>query len=141
MQLSAALSASSTTLVVGGIGLLSAYQSGQTGRWGAVLACALLAAAPFFLISLFKSLQAAQPREFNVVGNTLREWENDDDLYGSDLAASLVGQARVYQNQVDENIAILSRNAQRVTLALRTLLFSPLAALIGGVAASACIRI
>jgi hypothetical protein len=73
---------------------------------------ALLAAAIFFMLALMRSLSAAAPRSFNVNGSYLDMWSSDEDLYGP-ISKSLIGQARVYQDQIQENNAVLQSRAAK----------------------------
>jgi HPt (histidine-containing phosphotransfer) domain-containing protein len=86
------------------------------------------------MAALANSLKAAAPRGFYVGGNYLSLWSSDEDLYGP-LARALIEQARVYEEQINENTANLERRASSIKLALKLMWLAPIAAIAAGAAA------
>jgi hypothetical protein len=136
MQLSGILGTLSTALVAAGIGALLGNNLNLIDRNRWALAASLIAPAICFMAALAYSLNAAAPRGFYVAGNYFSLWSSDEDLYGP-LARALIEQARVYEEQIDENTANLERRASRIKLALRFMWLAPIAAMVVGAAAYA----
>jgi hypothetical protein len=132
MQLSGVLSASSTASAIASIGFL--LQDKPIDRNHFVVGISLLIAAISFMLALNFSLRAAAPRNFNISGNYFKEWSSDRDLYGP-LSNALIGQASIYQEQIDENKATLNNRASKISSALKLIGFAPLLALVAGVVA------
>jgi hypothetical protein len=84
------------------------------------------------LLALFFALRAAKPRPFNIAGNFLSQW-TETELHGG-LSVALMSQAEVYDGQILENIAVLTKNASRVSVALRLMAAAPTAAILTGTA-------
>jgi hypothetical protein len=136
MQLSGILGALATALVVAGIGALLGNNLSLIDRNRWALAASLMAPATFFMAALAYSLNAAAPRGFYVAGNYFSSWSSDEDLYGP-LATALIEQARVYEEQINENTDNLERRASSIKVALRFMWLAPIAAIVAGGAAYA----
>jgi hypothetical protein len=132
MQFSGILSASSTALVIASIGFLTQGKSIERNQ--IVIVASLVAVAILFAVALTYSIRAAAPRNFNVNGNYWNEWSSDNDLYGP-LSEALIGQARIYQEQINENKETLYERSRRINTALTLIGFAPLLALVAGVIA------
>ena len=68
---------------------------------------------------------------FYIGGNYFSLWSSDEDLFGP-LSNALIEQARVYEEQINENNEDLERRATKIRLALRFIWLAPITALIAG---------
>lgn len=125
MQLSSVIAATSTGLLVFGLGSSSEKIAGD------VFATASFTASGLFFLALLFSLLAASPRAMGVSGTIINNWSMDE-LTG-DLTEPLVSQAKIYAKHANENMEILKQNANRIRIALIILGATPL---ISAIAAS-----
>jgi len=127
-QITNMLAGTATVLLgIGLVNLLDNVSAARTALGAASLCCGLL-----FLVALLYSARTIRPRQFNI-GGTLRGQWSDDELVG-DLALALINQARVYETQAYENIAILGRNAKRIHVCLTIFVAAiPVSAIVGAI--------
>lgn len=96
---------------------------------------ALLSASACFLMAVIKATNAAQPQAFDVPGNYLSSF-TQDDLAGCPTAL-LIEQAEIYERQINLNNDRLQVNADSLRAALAWVKFSPFVAVIAGAIATA----
>jgi hypothetical protein len=130
LSLSGMFAGATTALAAGGLTLLLTR--------GLSLVTVSLAVAAFtasggFFFGLLKALSAVQPAEFNVAGSYLEAWNSADDLSGP-LAVAQLAQAKIYQEQIEENQQSLLRSTSYIDTALGTLKWTPIITLATGAA-------
>jgi hypothetical protein len=110
-----------------------ALPPGHSGKFTVFLWAALLSASACYLMAFVKATNAARPEAFDVPGNYLSSFTNDD-LSGCPTAL-LITQAEIYERQINLNNARLQANADSLRAALAWVRFSPfVAAIVGGIA-------
>jgi hypothetical protein len=122
-----------TALAAGGLALL--FAQGLTLVKGSLAAAALAASVSLF-VGLWNAIRAVRPVDFNVAGNYLDRWNSEADLCGP-ISIAQFGQAKVYQQQIDENRRVLLQSTNDIERALQVLKWTPLVALAVGSAAYA----
>ncbi|MBV9783524.1 MAG: hypothetical protein JO264_06855 [Acidisphaera sp.] len=132
-SLAGILATASIALFGASAGLLLA--SPLPGR-NIVLGAGLLATGLCLFAGAIGAIVAMRPRPFYVAGNYLREWSAPEDLYG-DLVAARMTQARIYQEQIDENLAVLDEATGHLHQAMRFIFVAPFAGVTIGVMAYA----
>jgi len=124
------LAGATTALVAGGITLLLTR---GISVLTVALAAAVLIAGGCLVVSLWNAIRATWPRDFNIAGNYLKYWNTPADLNGP-LTVALLGQARIYEHQIEVNRQLIERNADRIDTPLAVLKWTPLAALVTALA-------
>jgi hypothetical protein len=125
----ASMSAAATTALL----LFSFNNIVQTAALNKTLGWASMAAGVLFFLALVYALRAAKPRHFHVNGTTLAQWDKSE-LFG-DLSEALLGQSKVYLEQIQENRQTLAANAKRIRFSLFMLAAAPIASLVVGLIA------
>jgi hypothetical protein len=126
------------TLVVGTVaaGVALLFTGADISPVRFISGVALLTAAVISVTALWYAVRAAKPRPFNVAGNSLKLYSSDADLYG-DLKITLMGQAEIYQEQIDENKLWLSQAANDLRISLSWISYVlPLSALVAAIASA-----
>jgi len=120
-----------TALAAGGLTLLLAQ---GLSLIRVSLAAAALAASASIFLGLWNAVRAVRPVDFNVAGNYLDRWNSEADLCGPIYKAQ-IGQAEVYQEQINENRKVLLQTTKDIEAALEVLKWTPIVALaVGSVA-------
>jgi hypothetical protein len=130
LSLAGMFAGGTTALSAGGLALISS--KGLSPVTASLSGAALTASVALF-VGLLNAVRAVQPMDFNVSGNYLDRWSSDADLSGP-LCIAQLGQARVYQQQIDENRRVLLQSTGSIERALQVLKWTPVLALVVGCA-------
>jgi hypothetical protein len=128
LSLAGMFAGGTTALTAGGLALIS---SNELSLVKASLAGAALTAGAALFFGLWTAIRAVRPMDFNVAGNYLERWNSEDDL-GGPLCLAQLGQARVYQQQIDENRRVLLQSTGCIESAFEVLKWTPVLALVVG---------
>lgn len=130
LSLAGMFAGATTALAAGGLALL--FAQGLSLVTVSAAAAALTASAGLF-IGLWNAVRAVRPMDFNVAGNYLDRWNSEADLSGP-LSVARLGQAQIYQEQINENRAALTQATNSIETALQALKWTPVAAVAVGCA-------
>jgi hypothetical protein len=128
LSLSGMFAGAATALAAGGLTLLSAPGLSLVR---ASLAAAALSASGSLFVGLWNAIRAVRPMDFNVAGNYLDRWNSSEDLSGP-LPVAQLGQAKIYQEQINQNRQVLLQATSHIEAALQALKWTPLVALAVG---------
>jgi hypothetical protein len=114
------------TAVLVGIGLTYLFRVPPIVPLGVMALCC----GGIFFCALVCAVRSVRPRAFNILGTLRSNW-SDAEIAGP-LSDALMSLAEVYERQALENVATLSKNADRLALSLRLFTVAiPISALAG----------
>lgn len=128
LSLAGMFAGGTTALSAAGLALIS---SKGLSFLTASLAGAALSAGVALSFGLWSAVRAVQPMDFNVAGNYLDRWSSEADLSGP-LSIAQLGQAEIYQEQINENRKVLLQSTGCIERAFQVLKWTPVLALVVG---------